>query len=59
MYKSGNNMACLGDYQEFAMLQQQQGPHYKEPEIMQTWKEIGIFLPLEKEMLEALIPFES
>lgn len=54
MYESGNSwwnhMARLGDYQEFAMLQPYWGAHDEEPEIMQTWGEIGIFLPLGKEM---------
>lgn len=43
-------MAYLADCQEFAMLQHYWGAHYEEPEIMQAGGEIGIFLPLEKEM---------
>lgn len=46
----GGTHGSFGDYQEFAMLQQYWGAQYEEPEIIQTWGEIGIFLPLGKEM---------
>lgn len=38
------------EYLVFARLQPSWGPHYEESKITQGWGEMGLFLPLGKEM---------